>query len=121
MNNYMMMHDVVFNFLYAMMNMPLQNIISHLVYYTIEVSGNIYECDGFKISNKLFNAQELSKDTTTVYPVAVIQLGDKLQEFQEYIKATNTQVKGSGQETVVLNLVVGSNTKTHSVDMDQLM
>ena len=36
----------------------------------------------------------------------------------------NNQVKGDGQETndtMVLNMVVGRNTNTHSVDIDQLM
>ena len=72
-----------FYFLYVMMNMPLYNVIIHLVYYTIEAcytieaSRNMYECDGFKISNQLFSAQEFSKKETIAYPVVVVQLGDK--------------------------------------------
>ena len=62
MHDYMMMHDAIFYFLYAMMNVPLYNVISHLVCYTIEVSVNMCECNGFKISNQLFSAQELSND-----------------------------------------------------------
>ena len=76
MHDYMMMHDAVY-FLYAMIDVPLYNVISHLVCYTIETSGNMHERNGFKISNQVSSAQELSKETRIAYPVAVIQLGDK--------------------------------------------
>ena len=61
-----------------MMNMPFENVISHLICYAIEFSGNMCECNGFKFSNHLFSAQEFSKKERIVYPVAVIQLGDKV-------------------------------------------
>ena len=76
------------------------------------------------MSNQVSSAQEISKEARIAYPVEVIQLGNKQQGVQEVIKATNTEVKGGSQETkntIVLNLVVGRNTNTHSVDMDQLM
>ena len=75
------------------------------------------------MSNHLASAHEISKEARIMYPVAVIQLGDKQLGFWEDIKATNTQVKGSGQDTndtVILNLVLGRNTNTHSVDKDKL-
>ena len=72
--------------------------------------------------NQVSSAKEISKEAGIVYPVVVIQLGDKKMGVQEDIRATNMQVKGGSHETsniVVLSLVVGSNTNTHSVDMDQ--
>ena len=54
------MHDVmVVCFLYVVLDVPIYNIISHLICDTIEVSGNMCECDGFKCSNHLFSAQVL--------------------------------------------------------------
>ena len=75
---YMIMHDVmVVCFLYVIMNVLIQNVVSHLIYYTIEFSGNMCECNGFKCSNHLFSAQEFSKEVGITYPVVVVKLGDK--------------------------------------------
>ena len=72
---YMMMHDVVFVcFLCVIMNVPIYNFISHLIHYTTEESRNMCECDGFKCSNHLFSAQELSKEERITYPIVVVQL-----------------------------------------------
>ena len=76
------------------------------------------------MSNQVSSAQEFSKEVGIAYKVAFIQLDDKQLGVQEDIKATNTQVKGGGQDTsdtVILSFVVGSNNNTHSVNMDQLM
>ena len=76
------------------------------------------------MSNQVSSVQEISKEAGIVYPVEIIQLGDKQLGFQEDIKAMNTQLKGKNQytnKTIILNLVVGSNTNTHSIDMDQIM
>ena len=79
---YMTMHDVGFVcFLCVMMNVPIQNVNSHLIHYTIDVSGNMCECDGFKCSNHLFSAQEFSKEVGIAYPVVVVKLGDKQLRF----------------------------------------
>ena len=67
----MMMHDAIY-FLYVMIDVPLYNIISHLVYYTIETSGNTHEQNGFKMYNQVSSAQEISKETSIMYPVVVI-------------------------------------------------
>ena len=64
-------------FLYAMMNMPILTVISHLMCYTIEVARNMCECDGFKCSNHLFSAQVLSKEAGIVSSVVVVQLRNK--------------------------------------------
>ena len=70
---YMIMLDVmVVCFLYAIMNVPIQNVISHLICYTIEVSGNMCECNGLKCSNHLFSAQEFSKEARVTYLVVVV-------------------------------------------------
>ena len=75
---YMIMHDVVFVcFLYAIMNVRIQDVISHLICYTIEVSGDMCECDGLKCSNHLFSAHEFSKEEGVTYPVVVVQLRNK--------------------------------------------
>ena len=66
-----------FYFLYVIIDVPLYNILIHLVFYTIETCGNMHECNGFKISNQVYSAQEISKDVGIAYPVAVIQPGDK--------------------------------------------
>ena len=119
----MMMHDAVY-FLYAMIDVTLQNIISHLVCYSIETYGNMHEWNGFKMFNQVASVQEIYKETRITQLVAVIQMGDKQLGVQEDFKVTNTQVKGIYQETrntVALILVVGSDTNTHSIDMDQLM
>ena len=50
------MHVMVLCFLYAVMDVPIYNIVSHLIYDTIEVSGNMCEFDVFKCSNHLFSA-----------------------------------------------------------------
>ena len=72
----MIMHDVmVVCSLYAIMIVPVYNIISHLICNTIEVSGNMCECDGFKCSNHLFSAQELSKEARITYPITIVHLG----------------------------------------------
>ena len=76
MHDYMMMHDAIY-FLYVMIDVPLHNVIGHLVCYTIETSGNMHEWNGFKISNQVSSAQEHSKEARIVYPVVVIQIGDK--------------------------------------------
>ena len=60
MHDYMMMHDAVY-FLYAMIDVPLKNIISHLIYYTIETFGNMHEWNRLEMSNQLSSAQEFSK------------------------------------------------------------
>ena len=76
------------------------------------------------MSNQVSSVQELSKEAGIMYLVVIIQLGDKQLGVQEDIKEKNTQVKGSVQElgdAVVLILIVGRNTNTHVVDMDQLM
>ena len=78
MHEYMLMNDVVFIcFLYAVMNIPFYNIVSHFICHTIEVSGNMCECNGFKYSNHLFSAQEFSKEAGITYPAVVVQQGDK--------------------------------------------
>ena len=59
-----------------------------------------------------------------MYLVAIIELGDKQLGVYEDIELTNTQVKGSDQktsDTIILSLVFGSNSNTHSVNMDQRM
>ena len=48
-----------------------------MICYTIDISGNMCECDGFECSNHLFSAQEFSKEAGITYPVVVVQLGDK--------------------------------------------
>ena len=42
MHDYMMMHVAVY-FLYVMIDVPLKNVISHLICYAIEISGNMHE------------------------------------------------------------------------------
>ena len=76
MHDYMMMHDVVY-FLYAIINVPLHNVIIHLVFYTIETSRNMHEWNGFEMSNQVSSAHELSKEAGITYPVVDIQLDDK--------------------------------------------
>ena len=49
----------------------------HLICYSIEVYGNMRDCDGFKCSNHLFGAQEFSKEAGITYPIVVVQLEDK--------------------------------------------
>ena len=72
------MHDVmVVCFLYAVMDVPNYNIVSHLIYDTIEVSRNMCECNGLKSSNHLFSAQEFSKEAGITYLIVVVQLRNK--------------------------------------------
>ena len=72
------MHDVmVVCFLYAVVDMPIYNIVSHLICDTIEVSRNMCECDGFKCSNHLLSVQVLSKEVGIPYPIVVVQLRNK--------------------------------------------
>ena len=76
------------------------------------------------MSNQIYTTYKLSKEAGIAYLVEVTQLGDQQLGIQEEIKEMSTQVKGGSQETSeidVLILNVGSNSKTHSVDMDQLM
>ena len=118
----MIMHDEIF--FPTCDDVPLQNAISHLECYTIETSWNMHECNGFKMSKQISSAHEISKETRITYLIAVIQLGDKQLGVEEDIKVTNTQVEGSVQDTkdtIIPSLVVGSNTNTHSINMDQIM
>ena len=74
----MIMHCfMVVCFLYVVMDVPIQNIISHLICDTIEVSGNMCECDGFKCSNHLFSVQEFSKEAGITYLIVIVQLRNK--------------------------------------------
>ena len=74
----MIMHDVmVVCFLYAVVDVPIWNIVSHLICDSIEVSGNMCECDGFKCSNHLFSVQVLSKEAGIMYSIVVVQLRNK--------------------------------------------
>ena len=71
----MIMHCVCF--LYAVMDVPIYNIVSHLICDIIEVFGNMCECDGFKCSKHLFSVQVLSKEAGITYPIVVVQLRNK--------------------------------------------
>ena len=77
-------------FLYAVMDVPIQNIVSHLIYDTIEVPGNMCECDGFKCSDHVFSAQVLSKEAGTANLVMVVQLRNKQLRIQEDIQMVNS-------------------------------
>ena len=66
-----------FYFLYTMIDVPLYNIIIHLVYYIIETFGNMHECNGLKMYNQMSSAQELSKETRISPLIVVIQQGNK--------------------------------------------
>ena len=123
MHEYMMIDDLAY-FLYAIIDVPLQNVIRLFTSYTIDTFGNMHERNRFKMSHQVSSSQEILKEIGIEYLVEFIQLGDKQLGVQEDIKEMNSKVKGDGQETndtVILNLVVGSNTNTHSVDMDKLM
>ena len=70
------MHDVmVVCFLYAAVDVPIQNIISHLICDTIEVLGNMCECDG--CFDHVISAQVLSKEAGITDLVVVVQLRNK--------------------------------------------
>ena len=47
--------------LYGVIDMPIWDVIGHLIYDTILSSGDMRECDGFKLSAKFFCTQEFSK------------------------------------------------------------
>ena len=63
--------------LYGMIDMPIEDIISHLICNTILSSWDMCECNGFKLSAKLFCTQEFSKEARIAHLVAVVELGDK--------------------------------------------
>ena len=65
------------NELNVMIYMPLENVVFHLVYDTIVMSWDMCEWNEIKLSNQIFSTKELSKEGNIVYPIQVVQLGDK--------------------------------------------
>ena len=63
--------------LHGMIDMPIEDIIGHLICDTILSSWDMCECNGFKLSAKLFCTQEFSKEARIMHLVAVVELGDK--------------------------------------------
>ena len=60
--------------LHGMIDMPIEDIIGHLICDTIVSSWDMCECDGFKLSAKLFCTQEFSKQAGVTHLVAVVEL-----------------------------------------------
>ena len=63
--------------LYGMIDMPIEDVICHFICDTIVSSGDMCECDGFKMSTELFYTQEFSKEAGITHLVAVVEMGDK--------------------------------------------
>ena len=61
--------------LHGMIDMPIEDIIGHLIYDTILSSCDMCECNRFKLSAKLFCTQEFSKEARIAHLVAVVELG----------------------------------------------
>ena len=79
------------------------------------------ECNGVKLSAKLFCMQEFSKEAGITHLVAVVELGDKKLGVQEHMKATYAHLEGSSEETghsIILRLVIGSSADTYAVKVD---
>ena len=74
--------------------------------------------------DQLFSLHENLKEGWIVYLITVIQLGDKQMGVQDETELTDTQVEGGSQNNdhcIMLNLVIGGCTDTHSIKMKQHM
>ena len=60
--------------LYGVIDMPIQDVICHLVCDTILSSWDMCGCDGFKLLAELFCTQEFSKEAGITYLVAIVEL-----------------------------------------------
>ena len=79
------------------------------------------ECDGFKLSAKLFCTQEFAKEAGITHLVAVVELGDKKLGVQEHMKVTYAHLEGSSKETghsIIFCLVIGGRADAYSVEVD---